>query len=1509
MEALRSDIEKTLEELKSYEEGMKFQGLAVIIAKQIWPELIACERKKDLGVDAYAPSEVSAGRVGKALACSITADLSKINTDAKKIQTNFNDVTTIIFATSEKVTNETAATWIEEIKKSFGYQLIVISREEIIASLMEPKNAPLCRSFGISAPIEANVVESVEKAKKASLKLTVSRLSQAPLSGKPLLPLRSMKLDHEGGETAEILQLHDIKSMLTRGHRIVLEAPAGRGKTTTLVQLADQYAKDGGIALLIDLPAWMMSGKDIIEFTAGLPHFRSEGVDSQALARIYEAEHITFLLNGWNEIADNYSEKALTELQQLERTFPSAGIIVATRTHHLTPPLPGALRVRLLSLNRTQRAEYLKNVLGDRSDTLRSKLDNDIVLDQLTRTPLILSKVADIFSAGLPIPATKIGVLDAVMNLIEQSTEHKNQLQLPPLNGYARVYLSELAMQMLFREEVIIPEQESRPIVGSVSVAMLESGQISTTPEPQAIINALCARHVLERQDYPSVTLRFEHQQFQEFFAALRLKSELLALSRNNDEAAIREFTKRYVNQPVWEESLQMIAQEIGNQETGDSEDTDLAKAGILLVQMALNVDPIFAADLARLCGSSVWNHVRALMSDKLRIWYQSTDPNHRQCALAGMLASGSADFSNVIIPQLISEDHQARLTAYRLCDEFHLSILGSDWKKTVSEWSENARIDFVKEVTQNRWRPEIIEAFVLNDPSIRVRVAAMEWLSWVGYPEDVAHLIEKLDQETFAATISKMSPDEIPPTIRARALTLYQKIYNESMDAVDCLRNLLSQVKLGNTNIENELKKHLNDLDRSKMKDLGEFVIKPSLDIIKKSDPTWVSHWVAERVADGSLWLNHWSVFITAIPEKIMTDWLQKLSSEDLEYQHHSHINELLAVGADKDFTENIFLKLCELKRLKQYSTPDQISKKEHAIVRQLEDLFRALPPNIAVSGLSKCFDSKFDNIEFLVVIDVLNSVGRSEPRLSDILDSELRQKIREYLKGAISFALSEPDSSGNIKAELASCLGRVGEPEDMVDLDRLLQADLKRLKEILKNRIEGRAVTITSQCGHYLKALVQLAPLGAEDIILNLINEPIYDCESASVLVSLAKEDRSDPPFGGYRQGYAKIWDVRAGQNFIEFDETRRINFANAIRERIKKSLEEAQSERDKVPYSIRELGKSLAILDPKGSTDLIFDVLSLLGEHDDWTLTFTLENLLNGGATLPTNKVSDLFDGMLQRLKKYGSHDDRENLLRHFLCILPFIANPEEGIKKIREAITEFRIPLHIQRDIVDALGYSRCDEAYSLLRELAGSNGEYIKDLGESWLNALAALDTVESKKLLMSFVDPDITGFQNMPNIGRTDILASHIATLARNDSNIHQRLIGLCDSVLSAEERSLLAEAISKLDSEDAIMASLNLIDDTANPTIPFSLARKFETSFVERRPHGKSGSTFTLAPRSFNSIRKRLFEMSISDEQRKRTAYALLGKIESWRLDYGKPMSEPRHPDFESGEKWPPHV
>jgi hypothetical protein len=60
----RSTVGRALDAMIDEEEGMPFQGLAVQLAQRRCPSLIACEREKDLGLDACASGATTADGVG-----------------------------------------------------------------------------------------------------------------------------------------------------------------------------------------------------------------------------------------------------------------------------------------------------------------------------------------------------------------------------------------------------------------------------------------------------------------------------------------------------------------------------------------------------------------------------------------------------------------------------------------------------------------------------------------------------------------------------------------------------------------------------------------------------------------------------------------------------------------------------------------------------------------------------------------------------------------------------------------------------------------------------------------------------------------------------------------------------------------------------------------------------------------------------------------------------------------------------------------------------------------------------------------------------------------------------------------------------------------------------------------------------------------------------------------------------------------------------------------------------
>jgi len=188
-------------------------------------------------------------------------------------------------------------------------------------------------------------------------------------------------------------------------------------------------------------------------------------------------------------------------------------------------------------------------------------------------------------------------------------------------------------------------------------------GQTFTPIEPMDVLATLCAHHVLERRDYPATAFQFEHQQFQEYYASLGLEAELRRAYESGQDADKSAFAKTYLDEPGWAEPLRMIAGQLGNDATLDAGATDI---GAFLIKTALPLDSVFAGDLARLCGPRVWAQVQTAVGERLRALYVVPERQYREVALTGMFATGSDDFTDIIVPLLSGANPQEGLGSYR---------------------------------------------------------------------------------------------------------------------------------------------------------------------------------------------------------------------------------------------------------------------------------------------------------------------------------------------------------------------------------------------------------------------------------------------------------------------------------------------------------------------------------------------------------------------------------------------------------------------------------------------------------------------------------------------------------------------------------------------------------------------------------------------------------------------------------------------------------------------------
>ncbi len=1519
----RIDIVRALDELISQEAGMRFQGLAVALGKKRWPELLAHQRKRDFGLDAYAPASETPEGIGKGLAASITPSRSKICDDVQTAKEFYPDLAKLLFVTPRQVGNADRRRWGEEIHHEYGIELLIVEREEIITVLMMPENESLCPSF-LYLPVksETQVTDLIGRTRQAAAAVTEAWARK--IKGHPLIDPMGARLDPVGTQPTALLSLEGIDDELSRGGRVVLEGPAGRGKTTALIQLA-QRARAAGTPFMVDLPRWAASSRPILEFIARMPQFQAENLTANDLARVQQAEPLLLLLNGWNEISESDSEQAGDALRELERDFPSAGIIVATRTHHLTP-LPGALRLRLTRLARAQRAAYLEARLGGSANQLIARIEADPSLDELTRTPFILSEVASLFEEGYDIPSTKIDIVAQVVRLQEQRDEHVNGLQGSPLFGRQTDYLKALAIEMTCRGAVELLETDARSLVANVARELANRGLVEPAGAP-TVLATLTAHHLLERVDYPQPAFRFDHQQIQEYFATLDLHRQLLDLP-GDDSNATACLTADYVNDPAWAEPLRMIAATFD--EKGDDGDVDdgNTRAGAQLVEMALAVDLVFAGELAQLCGAAVWGEVRTVLGERFRAVYAMRERTFEQYALAAMLATGMDDFSDVTVPFLSAENEQVRLRTCRLWRDIRVTCLGPNWRDELSGWSDAAQADFVSELLSQRIDSEVV-AFAVEDGSTAVKVAAVTGLLWHRPDDALTRVLTSLDARTFEDVVRKHA-ELMPTAFRPRAIAALRESLETSTDPTTRLRTSLRLAELGETALDSVIKESLEALPGADIPDLSWGYIERAVKYLHNTDPAWTSEWVAIQIVEGVLdGHEHWMSFVTIIPDHFVAECLGRLETEDLEYRRSEGMIAVVAAGADAKLAARVFEGLRRMSQSVE-AEPDQRHESERNVKRQLEDLFHRLSDDVAAAGvMSSVTDG--DALDIRVAARLLSRAGMAGMQRLHITDGDCKACLRAYLKGSIGLVLRQDDFTGEQKAHLASAIAQVGEPEDVADLRSLICADIQRVTRGLAGRLAGESGPLVSgasmrYANRHVAAVIRLDPVGADEVLIDLLAEPEYRRVAAE---AMARQFLPKPePFPHARFRHDLMWAAREGDALAPGNDLRRTRFVAALQSEITR----LQTRREAPRYAgdLKELARALAAIDGRGTAAMVLDVIALPGEWDEYTRLEAAERLLLAGVSLPAATVFTLVNSLLQRTNDWMQDTDR-HLLCRILALCPLVDDPVAGIAKVREVLGRRRLYGHELREVVTALGESRSDAATELLCDLA-SDERTFKQLEVEFVQAIAELDMSAAGELLLGLIDPDVRGIALASPSQCEEVLVARLSALAQRSPEVAGRLQRLCDRDLPELNRRVLSKIMASIGTPDALVTNLNLVDDAKRYRIPRGVWDQLETAFVEQRPYRQDpvsethtrharasngrdrrvrvlapGGVFTLHARASNELRARLFRMALGDPKRRESAVLLLGTIEEWRLEHGRPTGEPRHPDLSSSQPWPP--
>jgi hypothetical protein len=385
------------------------------------------------------------------------------------------------------------------------------------------------------------------------------------------------------------------------------------------------------------------------------------------------------------------------------------------------------------------------------------------------------------------------------------------------------------------------------------------------------------------------------------------------------------------------------------------------------------------------------------------------------------------------------------------------------------------------------------------------VKKAAASSLLRTRSDDAAIRVLDSMDEETFV-DFARQHAEAIPSALRRRTVGALGKFMESTTDQPARLRTALELIELGEQDLDGVVKDAMTALPRADMSNLESYYLQPGLEYLRKTDPTWASEWVAVQIAEGVLYSpEHWMQFARVVPAALVEKYLERLETEDLKNRQLGGMIAVVAAGGDAKLAARVFVKLRELRR-KVDGEPSVRHEFEWRVMNQLEALFRGLPDDIAVAGVLGSVNAG-DALDIKVAADVLSRVARSNDTPLEITNGEHKARLRDYLKGSLDLVLRQDDFNGEEKANLASSIAQVGEPEDLTDLLALIRADIERVRRGSAARAAGDRGPlgnggIMCYARWHIAALLDLDAPSTDEALIGLLPEPEYRSEVATAM-----------------------------------------------------------------------------------------------------------------------------------------------------------------------------------------------------------------------------------------------------------------------------------------------------------------------------------------------------------------------------------------------------------------------
>jgi hypothetical protein len=1258
---------------------------------------------------------------------------------------------------------------------------------------------------------------------------------------------------------------------------LILVAPPGMGKTTTLFQIAEAMLSNGNATpIIVPLGDWSTDETTLIESILKRHTFR--GVSEDDFRIVASKPGVVLLLDGWNEL-DAASRKRLTvQVARLQAELPKLGFLVSTRKQVLDVPVNGT-RINLLPLSETQQLNISKAIRSDAGACIIDQAWRTDGIRELVTIPLYLTALLAL-PGDAPFPATKEEILRRFVAVHEEDAQRAEAL-MEVMDGLHQRFLEDLAVNTTHAMNTTITDVVARKSVLDTDNALVVEGQIAEMLRPNQVLETLVNYHVLMRVGDPA-GYSFQHQQFQEWYAShfverLMLESVGDATSRDTLKADV-------LNQPIWEEAILFACERLSR---GDLNQQEACGASILA---ALEVDPMLAAEMIFRSTDAIWVPIGSVIQEFVERWHT---PGKVDRAFRFMLSTGRPEFFDLIWPLFTHKDDQVHLAALRASNRFRSSVLGKQAAKWIATLSSKIRQTVLHEIAFNSGMDglDLATDIAKEDPEPEVKEAVLDALVFRRADRHVVNLLRSADNATFDLVVRgdllgyvdiddenvKLAVDAALERKRSQGFSAYERLRMIAYDQ-------------GNEDLGGELASIIGEMEIDEQQDAKVHLLIEA----RNRYPRAVADGLLQRVraghklfhgtdkilASADLIIEDEKLFEIALSETGPRDGRAEAATAVLGPQGVGRMIEaVLAVKKDlHDEDGNEYDKtVCDRYRI-------LIDRIGHT---QASSLVNAIHERSAQAG-----NEEMQDLAELIIRHPAVEVDRGKS-FNDGLCSVIGALAEDWANRM----LASDDATRSQLSSIAELITRVPSVGLLRLVKQLLDKDLRRYRAVREeaNMIGWRQGRATNEARiiyshNYQKAFLAINAPETDELMCEYLEDEYFGENAARVLAARWTATNEPNDSNGFQIGpdFSRIREKRLARASAPFATSME---ADAIFSVIEKLISDDATENQK------KHAVALAIVAarlPHGQRDItIHKLLSMASFRSRAAL---LQGLILSGEIVDIEMVKDGIAEVIDAAREQSwilSGDCYE--LMSWLHLLPYVNRPSEVFDVIRGLPDDLRSKDRLQRIFPD-FSTAPGEDAENVLFQLAEIDSTLYSN--HAWRDAIIRRDTLTAA---WRFVDLLANGaFDGQESALRH--MKHQLGGMIEKYSELRTHVYLLLQDVVMTPGLALLAQAVAETPDVNGLILLVKL-EMKLNRS--FIWYRSIEKIVTKRSPSEDWEGSYEIVPVAAVELRQRLFAMT-TDGGPSDVAANRLNQIDEIRDEYGKPDYEPRHPDIASRKPWP---